>query len=133
MDTYHKILIRIFELTGGKETVDVDLAELLRKEGYLPSMDEICEMLKTEGWVTETRRNTVRITHWGVAEAKKAGTVRPDAARALERESRRLLAETREFAVLIEEFMDDASDARRASLTKKFTELQDIYARLNEL
>jgi hypothetical protein len=133
MDTYHKILVRILELSGGRDTVDVDLTDLLRKEGYLPSRDEICEMLKSEGWVTESRPNVVRITHWGVAEAKKAGTAKPGAVRATERESRRLLAETREFAVVIEEFIADPSDTHRIAMAKKFAELNGIYERLNEL
>ena len=130
MDAYHKILVKIYEVTGGKESVDVDLTELCKKEGYLPSRDEICEMLKTESWVTESRPFVVKITHWGVAEAKKAGSVRPDAARALERQSKRLLAETRDFAVIIEEFIAEPVQARRTSLEKKFDEIREIYSGL---
>lgn len=130
MDTYHKVLVRIFEETGGQELVDVDLADLLKKEGYFPSLDEICNHLKAESWVTESRSNIVRITHWGVAEAKKAGSVRPDAVRALERDTRLLLAETREFGVVIEEFLADPSSERRDGLQKKFAEMNSIVSRL---
>ncbi len=134
MDAYHKILALIYELTGGKDSVDVDLAELLKKEGYFPSIDDIREMLTAEGWITESRQNIIRITHWGVAEARKAGkSGRPDAARALERESKKLLGEARDLAVVIEEFIADPGDAERKALAKKFGELQAAYARLNEM
>ena len=133
MDAYHKILVRIFEEAGGKEAVDIDLTELTKKEGYFPSRDEICEMLKSESWVTESRPNVVRLTHWGVAEARKAGSVRPDAARALERQSRKLLAETRDFAVIIEEFIADPVEERRKVLNKKFSEIQHIYDGLRDM
>lgn len=133
MDAYHKILVRVFEEAGGKESVDIDLTDLLKKEGYLPSLDEICSMLKTESWVTESRANVVRLTHWGIAEAKKAGSTRPDAARALERQCRKLLAETREFAVVIEEFIADPGMARREAVSKKFAKIQEIYAGLSGL
>lgn len=130
MDTYHKVLAIIFEETGGDELVDVDLAALLKKAGYLPSLDEICSHLKAESWVTESRPNIVRITHWGVAEAKKAGSARPDAARALERDSRRLLAETREFGVVIEEFLANPGSEKLNGLRKKFAEMESIVSRL---
>ena len=130
MDTYHKVLARIFEQTRGDELVDVDLIDLVKKEGYFPSLDEICNHLKAESWVTESRANVVRITHWGVAEAKKAGSVRPDAARALERDTRRLLAETREFGVVIEEFLADPSSEKREGVRKKFAEIESVVSRL---
>ena len=130
MDIYHKILVRIFELTGGDEKIYIDMVDLLKKEGYYPSIDDIVDRLRSESWVTESRTNTVNITHWGVAEAKKVGTVRPDAARTVERESKSLLAETREFAVVIEEFIADPSDERRKALNKKFTDLESIVTKL---
>jgi len=130
MDAYHKILVGIFEVTGGKETVDVDLVDLAKKAGYFPSLDEIVAHLKAESWVTESRPNIVRLTHWGVAEAKRAGSVRPDAARAIERGSRRLLNESREFGVVIEEFMADPTPDRFKSVTGKFAEMESIVAEL---
>ncbi|MEP6945711.1 MAG: hypothetical protein ABJA02_07320 [Acidobacteriota bacterium] len=133
MDAYHKILVRIYEESGGKAEVDVDLTDVTKREGYFPSRDEICEMLKSESWVTETRPNIVQLTHWGIAEAKKAGSVRPDAARALERESKKLLAETRDFAVIIEEFIADPDDTRRKALVKKFSEIREIFDTLGGL
>jgi len=127
MDAYHKILVRIFEVTGGKETVDVDLVELTKKEGYFPSIDDISDRLKGESWVTESRPNTVRITHWGVAEAKRAGTMRPDASRSIERDSKRMLAEARELCVLIEEFLADPTKVRFAPISEKL-EMMEAFA-----
>lgn len=133
MDAFHKILVRIYEITGGRETVDVDLVDLTKKEGYFPSIDSIAEMLKSESWVTESRPNVVRITHWGVAEAKKAGSVRPDAARAVERDARRLHAGSRDLGVMIEEFIADPNKDRFAAVTGKLGEMQRQAKDIEEL
>ena len=41
----------------------------------LPSIDDIKGHMCRESWVTETKvPNVVRITHWGVGAAKRAGS-----------------------------------------------------------
>lgn len=83
MDVYHKVLAKIYEMTDGKETVNVDLKDLLKTEGFFSSLDSISKHLSTESWVTETpKQNIVRITHWGVAEAKRVLSNTPDLAEA---------------------------------------------------
>ena len=32
MDVYHRVLVKLFEVTGGKETEIIDLKELVKKE-----------------------------------------------------------------------------------------------------
>lgn len=131
MDTYHKVLARIYEQTGGKELVDVDLADLLKREGYFPSLEEISNHLKSEGWVTETRQNVVRITHWGAAEAKKTGVSGSDPALAIERDGRRLLTEIRELAELTELFLARPEEERIKAVRKKFAEIEKIVSNLS--
>src|SRR5690606_665234 len=87
--------------------------------GYFPSIDSIVSQMKKEGWVTESRVNVLRITHWGVAEAKKTAAGKNSTGQ-VEKEAKRLLAETREFAVLLEEFIAEQSDTRLAALSSKF-------------
>lgn len=128
MDTYHKMLIKVFDAAGGREGVDVDFVEIAKREGYFPSIDEIASHLKSESWVTESRSNILRLTHWGIAEARKVGTTRPDAARNLERESNRLLAATRELGVVIEEFIADPKSDGFKPVEKKFAEVSEIMA-----
>ncbi len=128
MDTFHKMLVKVFEAAGGREIVDVDFVEIAKREGYFPSIDDIVSHMKSESWVTESRTNIVRLTHWGIAEAKKAGTERPDAARNLERESNRLLAATRELGVVIEEFIADPKSVGIKPIEKKFAEVNEILA-----
>ncbi|HMT09222.1 MAG TPA: hypothetical protein PKA82_14555 [Pyrinomonadaceae bacterium] len=76
MDTYHKMLVKMHESAGGRESVDVDFVEIAKREGYFPSIDEISSYLVSESWVTESRPNVLRLTHWGIAEVRKtqAGT-----------------------------------------------------------
>ena len=37
MDVYHKVLARLLEATGGRESEKVDIKELVKKEGFLSS------------------------------------------------------------------------------------------------
>jgi len=128
MDTYHKMLLKVFEASKGRESVDIDFTEIAKREGYFPSIDDIVSHMKSESWVTESRTNVVRITHWGIAEAKKAGSERPDSARNLERESNRLLNTTRDLGVVIEEFIAEPGAGRFAAVDKKFAELNEAFA-----
>lgn len=132
MDVYHKVLAKLFEITGGQETVDVDLTELLKREGFFPSLDEISRHLLSESWVTESRENIVRITHWGAAEAKKTLSATPDKAQAVEKESNRLLSSTREFVIMLEEFAANPSSEKFKVLEKRFSELNGIIGRIGE-
>jgi len=120
MDPYHKMLQKLYEVTKGRENVDVDFVDLVKKAGYFPSIDSIVSQMKKEGWVTESRANVLRITHWGVAEAKKSATG-PHSGAQVEKDAKRLLAETREFAVLLEEFIAEQSDTRLAAVSTKFS------------
>lgn len=105
MDVYQKVLTKLVELTGGKETVDVDLVDLLKKEGFYPSIDNIREYMSSESWITETsRRNVIRLTHWGVAAAKKTGGSGQDAQKAVKKEANKLGGISKDLTVLIEEF-----------------------------
>lgn len=73
MDVFHKVLARIYEISGGRETQEVDFIELLKKEGFYANRDSIKDQMSTEGWITDAARpGYVRITHWGMAEAKKS-------------------------------------------------------------
>ncbi|MBK7934114.1 MAG: hypothetical protein KA956_07390 [Pyrinomonadaceae bacterium] len=126
MDTYHKMLLKVFEASGGRESVDVDFVEIAKREGYFPSIDDIVSHMKSESWVTESRANIVRITHWGIAEVKKTGSERPDAARNLEREANRMLAATRELGVVIEEFIAAPGSDTLKPIELKVAEVSQI-------
>lgn len=132
MDAYKKMLVKIYEISGGKENFDVDFVDLTKREGYYSNIDSFLAHLKGESWITELRPNVVRITHWGVAEARKVGSVRPDADRAVERESKRLLNASRELGVVIEEYISDTSSERFASVEAKFVEMKGILGSLRD-
>jgi hypothetical protein len=131
MDVYQKVLIKLMELTGGKETVDVDLVDLLKKEGFYPSIDNIRDYMSSESWITETsRRNVIRITHWGVAAAKKAGNSTPDSQKAIKKEAVKLGAIAKELSVMIEEFAASPNEEKigriEANVSKLATGVQGI-------
>jgi len=133
MDVYHKILTRIYEVTGGKDTVEVDLNDLLKQEGFYSNIDNISQHLTTESWVAETPRpRVVKITHWGAAEAKRVLTNTPDIQRELSKEANRLLGEGRELLIMLEEFATSPNGPKFDPIQRKMDELASILSRIKE-
>lgn len=133
MDVYHKILTRIYEVTGGKDTVEVDLNDLLKQEGFFSNIDNIAAHLTTESWVAETPRpRVIRLTHWGAAEAKRVLTNSPDTPRELSKDANRLLAESRELIIMLEEFAVSPSGTNFKTIEKRFADLTAIFERIRE-
>jgi hypothetical protein len=131
MDVYHKILTRIYEVTGGKDSVDVDLSDLLKQEGFFSNIDNIALHLTTESWVAETARpRVVKLTHWGAAEAKRVLSNSPDTVRELSRDANRLLADSRELVIMLEEFAVSPTPAHFKTIEKRFADLNTIFERI---
>jgi len=131
MDVYHKVLQKLFEVTGGKDSQTVDLKELVKGQGFLGNYNDIFQMLSTQGWIAETpKANYVRITHWGVKETKKTQSGAPDAAQIAKKEATRLIADTRQLVILLEEFSADISVSNLAQAEKKLDEIKAAIGRL---
>ena len=133
MDVYHKILTRIYEITGGKDTIEVDLNDLLKQEGFYSNIDNISQHLTTESWVAETPRpRVVKITHWGAAEAKRVLTNTPDFQRELAKDANRLLGEARELIIMLEEFATTPTGIHFKTIDRKLNDLQVIVGRIRD-
>lgn len=106
MNVYQKVLVKIFEISDGKDTVDVDLIDLTKKEGFYSNIDAISSHLQDQGWLTERGRpHNVRITHWGAMEAKRLVSDAPDKNDEIQKGSSRLLSEAKELILMLEEFV----------------------------
>lgn len=132
MDVYQKVLVKLNEVTGGKDNVDADMAELLKREGFFPSMEDILDKMSSEGWITETRPKTVRITHWGIMAARKIATKTPDSANILDKQANRLQNEVKEFLILAEEFNGKSTPDNFGRIEKKLAEISGIMAKIKE-
>lgn len=133
MDVYHKVLTKIYEQTGGKDSVDVDLTELLKREGFFPSLENINKFLTAESWVTETPKlYTVRITHWGVSEAKKTLAGAPDKVQIIEREGKKIIAEARELVVMLEEFAASPESKKFAVIRERHEQIAGTLGRIEK-
>ena len=132
MDVYHKVLSQILKETGGKETVRVDMGELLKKDGFYSNIEQISSHMVKEGWITESdRKDHVQITHWGVAEAKKAARGGPDTSRELEKHSKSLISIAKELVVMCEEFEGAPGKKKLATIDKRLEELRGLIERLS--
>lgn len=131
MDVYHKVLTKVFEETGGRETVEVDLVDLLKREGFFPSLESIDSTLKSEGWATVGSTSTkIRITHWGVAEAKRVLADKPDKNQVVSKESARLLNDARELVIMLEEFNAGPNRKKLETVEKRASEMGAVIERL---
>lgn len=131
MDVYHKILTKMYDLAGGKETVEVDMKELLKREGFFPSIDSISSHLLAESWITETgRKYFVKLTHWGIAESRKAVSQTPDSGKDVNKNTNRLIAASREFSVMLEEFAASASPDQLKAIERRFSEMASTLEKI---
>ena len=132
MDVYQKVLVKVYEIAGDKENADVDMVDLLKREGFFPSMADILEKLGAEGWVTESRPKTVRLTHWGIMAARKLKNATPDSANIIEKHANRLKSEVKEFVILVEEFNGKATSDNFSRLDRKLAEINSVTTKIRE-
>jgi len=132
MDIYHKVLVKLYEVTGGKDSQTVDIKDLVKKLGFHGNYPSIFERLSVEGWIAEDRADFARITHWGIAEAKKVqksgDTSEKPADKSFVAENADKCAQAaREFVILMENFAKDASKETLEKAAKKFAEMETVF------
>ncbi len=134
MDVYHKVLVKLYEESGGRLTKKIDLGDLVKAAGFHPSYDDIYKQLSAAGWIAEAGRgNVVFITHWGVKEAKKSQSGAPDSAKGLTKEANRLAANAKELSIVIDEFAEDISEQNFKLVEKKFAGVEKALEGLKEM
>ncbi len=132
MDVYQKVLIKLNDITGGKDNVDADMVELLKKEGFYSNIDDIIAKLSIEGWITESRPKTVRMTHWGIMAARKIKSKTPDSANILDKQASRFQNEVKELMILAEEFNGKSTADNFGRIEKKLGEIGSTAAKIKE-
>lgn len=136
MDVYHKVLVELYEVTGGKDSEAVEFKDLVKNMGFLGGYPDIFKELSRRGWIAETRRpDVVKITHWGVKEAKKSGASKEDVSEAMQivaRETNRLISNAKDFSIILGEFSSDSSKEKLKSVENKFEELKDSIDKIKE-
>jgi hypothetical protein len=131
MDVYHKVLSKLYQITDGKGSQAVDLKDLVKNLGFLGSYNDILQQLSGQGWIAETPKlNYVRITHWGVNEIKNSTNNQPDNTLVIKREANRLVAETKQFSIMLEEFAADISKEKFVQVEKKLNDLTTAIGKL---
>src|SRR3712207_3248261 len=124
MDVYHKVLARIYEVTGGKDSVEVDLADIVKREGFYSNIQSISEHLKGESWVAEgSRPLAIKMTHWGIAEARRVAANLPNRSELVAKDAARLVSEGREFLIMLEDLAAHPSESKLTTVGKRHAEL----------
>ncbi|HEY2867250.1 MAG TPA: hypothetical protein VGJ02_09170 [Pyrinomonadaceae bacterium] len=134
MDAFHKVLVKIYEITGGRDSHDVDFVELLRTEGFYSSRESIKDHLSSEGWITDSSRpGSIRITHWGSAEAKRTVSTPDKADPGIDRVTSRLSNVARDFSIVVEEFIAKPSAKTLKPVQERLSELDGIVNKVKSM
>lgn len=131
MDVYHKVLLKLYDVTGGRDSATVDLKDLVKNQGFLGNYNDIFQMLSGQGWIAETPKlNFVKITHWGVKEVQKSGGNQSDKSQTLKKDAARIISETKQWLILMEEFSSNPSEGNFLQVEKKFNEINAAIGKL---
>ncbi len=126
MDVYRKVLVKLYKETNGNTSETVNLLDLIKKAGFLPSYKEIVKELAYRSWIYEEKHDKVKLTHWGVDEAKKWLSGNSSSDQDLKKNVNRLSAETSEFTVEVEKFAADISLEKLGAIEKKFNKINKL-------
>lgn len=127
MDVYRKFLVELYKITDGDTNETVNFLELVKNAGFYPSYKDIVKELSYHSWIYEDKDNKVKLTHWGVGEAKKWLSRAPDADQTLKKDVNRLVAETKEFAEEIDKLAGSISKEKIAEAEKKLNAIGKIF------
>lgn len=128
MDAYHEVLVKLLEVTEGKVTKSVDFRDLVKKIGFHGNYPNIFERLNQEGWIAEDMKaDFVKITIWGIAEAKRALGVASGTQKITSESATKCVAIAKEFISTLERFASDSSKDNLKKAEDKFSELETAF------
>lgn len=131
MDAYHEVLVKLLEVTEGKVTRSVDFKDLVKKIGFFGNYASIFERLNQEGWIAEDMKaDFVRITPWGISEAKKSVAASgggADTQKTTSDSATKCATTAKEFLSALENFARDASKDNLKKAENKFSELETAF------
>ncbi len=130
MDVYQKLLLRLYEEAKGKDSENVDFTDLIKREGFFSNVNNILDHFLAQIWITQGSGKNVRLTHWGVAEAKKLHGASPQSANDSKKETNSAIAETRELLSLLETFAGEQSAENLKRAEKKLAEIKSAFDKL---
>ncbi len=131
MDVYHKVLLKLYQVTGGKDSQLVDLKDLVKNLGFLGNYNDISQMLSSQGWIAETSKvNFVRMTHWGVNEVRNSGTAIQDVTQVVKNSTMKIIADAKQFIISLEELSAEASQENFKEAENKLMEINAAIQKL---
>ncbi len=131
MDVYHNVLLKLFEETGGSDSRAVDFADIVKRLKFHANYPTIYKELSVQGWIVETSKaDWVKITHWGIMEAKKSQSGEGGNLQDLKKDSNRILSEARELLGLLENLVEDVTGENIAIIEKKISQINTLLGKL---
>lgn len=133
LDLYHKVLMKLYEVTKGKDSQIVDLKDLVKNQGFLGSYHDIFQFLSIQGWIMETSKaDYVKMTHWGLKEAKKTQGNIENLTDGLTEKANNLTKKVKELLITVEEFATETSAENFEQLELKMDEIKSVVNTLKD-
>ncbi len=133
LDLYHKVLMKLYEVTKGKDSQIVDLKDLVKNQGFLGSYHDIFQFLSIQGWIMETSKaDYVKMTHWGLKEAKKTQGNIENLTDDLTEKTNNLTKKVKELLITVEEFATETSAENFEQLELKMDEIKSAVNTLKD-
>lgn len=131
MDVYHRVLVKLFEETGGSDSKAIDFADLVKRMKFHANYVNIFKELSVQGWIVETGKvDWVRLTHWGIEEAKKSQAGGAGENQETKKDYNKLLSEARELVAMVESLPSDANKDNLSIVEKKSLQINAIIAEI---
>ena len=128
MDAYHEILVKVYEVTGGKDNKSVDFKDLVKKAGLHGNYSNIFQRLCEDGWIVEdSKADFVRITQWGVAEAKAAQKPVSEEEKLAIANAKKLATAAKEFSETAIAYSNNVTAEYLTRVESKYRELEKVF------
>ncbi|MEP7036792.1 MAG: hypothetical protein ABI891_00475 [Acidobacteriota bacterium] len=125
--------MKLYEVTKGKDSQIVDLKDLVKNQGFLGSYHDIFQFLSIQGWIMETSKaDYVKMTHWGLKEAKKTQGNIENLTDDLTEKANNLTKKVKELLITVEEFATETSAENFEQLELKMDEIKSAVNTLKD-
>jgi hypothetical protein len=132
VDVYHHILGKVYDAVGGQSKKLVNMADIVKQEGFASSKDDIFEFMSHEGWIVDAHApGEIFLTPWGIEEHKRfSERNKPDKQKHIEdavKASNMAVSTARDLADTLEKY------AKALPLSNKESEAKKLHAEAMKL
>lgn len=134
MNVYQKVLVKLYEETGGRDSKTVYLKDIVKDLGFFPSYADIKSQMSHDGWLTDgARSGEVNITHWGVREAKNLLKGGSDGTKEKSAALKKVKSEIKVLLLMADELAESTTAESFKAIERKVEDVSKVIDEAKEL